>query len=361
MTARNNDDRRRAEHDGGGEYDGMDALMAVLVGAPVPREAREDAAYRAAHDAAAADVALLRRQLGLLGDTLARTGETGETGTEAGGPAPRAATAGPVDDAPPAADTAGPGADAGSSPRGASSKHGGGEADGTPPVPAVSAGSGPGGTPAAAGDGTGAEPDARGGFGTAPGVGDRGHGPQAGVGGATVTSLSSRRRARPKPLTVALKGLVAAAGATVVIGMGWLVVQSGGAGGEQDSGSAAADHAGRPQAGEEAKLSHAGYLACARLVIEGTVAKVETVPGTGQDRVTLDVDRYYKPATGQDRVSFPVDGDIEPRLRAGDHVLVGIPQGRAEPDLWATGEKEIARDRAWITAGLPESRTLPCP
>jgi hypothetical protein len=160
---------------------------------------------------------------------------------------------------------------------------------------------------------------------------------------------------------VALKGLVAAAGATVVIGMGWLVVQSDGAGGDQDSGSAAADSAGRPQAGAEAKVSHAGYLACARLVVEGTVAEVETVPGTGQDRVTLDVDRYYKPAKGRDRVSFPLDSDAEPRLRAGDHVLVGIPQGQAEPDLWATGEKEITRDRAWITAGLPESRTLPCP
>ncbi|MER7898405.1 hypothetical protein ABTX62_20435 [Streptomyces sp. NPDC096046] len=359
MTARNNDDRRRAERDGGAEYDGMDALMAVLAGAPVPPAAREDAAYRAAHDAAAADVAQLRRQLELLGDMLARTGETEEAGAEAGGPAARAATAGPAGDAlparaatagpagdaPPAADTAGPGAVAGSSPRGASSERGGGDADGSSPVPAVAAGSGPGGAPAAA------EPGAGGGVGAAPGVG----------GGATVTSLSSRRRARPKPLTVALKTLVAAAGATVVIGMGWLVVQSGGAGGEQDSGAAAAESAGRPQAGEETTLGHAGYLACARLVIEGTVAEVATVPGTGQDRVTVEVDRYYKPAQGQSRVSFPLDGDVAPRLRAGDRVLVGIPQGQAQPDLWVTGEKEIARDRAWITAGLPRSRTLPCP
>jgi hypothetical protein len=161
-----------------------------------------------------------------------------------------------------------------------------------------------------------------------------------------VTSLSARRD-RSKLLAVALKGVVAAVGASLVIGMGWLVTQSGGmgAGGDQGGSSAADSSAVRPQASGDAKLGQAGYLACA---------------GTGQDRVTLDVTRSYKPAKGQDRVVFPLATDVEPRLRAGDHVLVGIPQGQAEPDLWTTGEKEIARDRAWITAGLPESRTSPC-
>ncbi len=172
------------------------------------------------------------------------------------------------------------------------------------------------------------------------------------------------RRNRPRPLSLALRGLVAAAAATVVVGMGWLVVQGGaGAGsGDDSAGSSAADSAARPQHGsEDAKLGHAGYLACARLVVEGTVAEVEPVPGTGQDRVTLDVKRSYKPAKGQERVVFPMAEDVDPRLRPGDHVLVGITGGQAEPDLWSVGEQEIARERAWITAALPESRTIPCP
>ncbi|MCT9144914.1 hypothetical protein N4G67_38670, partial [Streptomyces violarus] len=147
------------------------------------------------------------------------------------------------------------------------------------------------------------------------------------------------------------------------VGMGWLVVQGGaGAGsGDDSAGSSAADSAARPQHGENAKSGHAGYLACARLVVEGTVAEVEPVPGTGQDRVTLDVKRSYKPAKGQERVVFPMGEDVDPRPRPGDHVLVGITGGQAQPDLWSVGEKEIARERAWITAALPESRTIPCP
>ncbi|MFE7900877.1 hypothetical protein ACFU3E_25900 [Streptomyces sp. NPDC057424] len=299
MTARNDDDRRHGERDGGGEYDGMDPLMAVLAGDPVPEEARRDAAFMAAHDAAAADVALLRRQLGLLGDTLARAGEA-EAGADTGTPAER-----------------------------------------TEPGPGATAGSGPGGLSAAAGGEGAAEP--------------------GGGGGSPVTALSSRRRTRPAPRAVALKGLVAAVGASLVIGMGWLVTQSGGMGAGGDQGAASDSAGGRPQtSGEDAKLGHAGYLACARIVVEGTVAGVETLPGTGRDRITLDVARYYKPDKGRKRITFPVETGVEPRLRAGDHVLVGIPGGQAGPDMWTTGEKEIARDRAWITEALPASRTSPC-
>ncbi|MEU3936848.1 hypothetical protein AB0E85_33155 [Streptomyces sp. NPDC029044] len=181
--------------------------------------------------------------------------------------------------------------------------------------------------------------------------------------GASVTPLPARRK-RPEPLAVALKGLVAAVGASMVIGMGWLVVQSGGmsAGGDQ-GGSSAADSsvAGGPHSEGDAKLSHAGYLACARIVVEGTVAEVETVPGTGQDRITLDVTRYYKPDKGRARITFPLETGAVPALRAGAPMLVGISGTQAHPDLWATGEKEIARERAWITDALPDSRSLPCP
>ncbi|MEU0196948.1 MULTISPECIES: hypothetical protein [unclassified Streptomyces] len=283
MTARNDDARRdgdaydggergRDAYDGGaydgGAYDALDPLMAVLVGDPLPSAARRDAGFMAAHRAAAADVALLREQLGLIGDTLAQQ--------------------------------------------------------------------------------AGAEPSA-------------------------VTPLSVRPRprtrpgprTRPRPLVLTLRGLAAAAVAAAVVGLGWVVVQSGAGAGNDTASSSAADSGARAESGagygaEEGKLSDAGYLACARLVVEGTVAEVEAVPGTGRNRVTLDVDRHYKPAEGRDRVVFPMDAGIDPPLRPGDHVLVGIRQGHAEPDMWTTDEREIARERAWITAALPESRTYPC-
>ncbi|MEU9223121.1 hypothetical protein AB0D40_01900 [Streptomyces massasporeus] len=189
--------------------------------------------------------------------------------------------------------------------------------------------------------------------------------PGGGGAGASVTPLAAHRtRTRSRrPLAMAMKGLVAAVGAGLVIGMGWLVVQSGdmGAGSDQGGSSAADSSAGRPHTEGGAKLSGAGYLACARIVVEGTVSAVEAVPGTGQDRITLDVTRYYKPDKGRAQITFPLETGAVPSLRAGDHMLVGISGDQAHPDTWATGEKEIARDRAWITDALPASRTGPCP
>ncbi|MDV9171618.1 hypothetical protein R6V09_16005 [Streptomyces sp. W16] len=52
------------------EYDGVDALMAAITGEPVPQAARADAAYMAEHRAATAHVALLREQLGIIGEAL---------------------------------------------------------------------------------------------------------------------------------------------------------------------------------------------------------------------------------------------------------------------------------------------------
>ncbi|MFJ3618272.1 hypothetical protein ACIPSH_08965 [Streptomyces iakyrus] len=186
--------------------------------------------------------------------------------------------------------------------------------------------------------------------------------PGSETGGASVTPLSARRDRR-RTWDLALKGLVAAVGAGLVIGMGWLVVQSGGmdTGSDQGASSAADGSAGREHAQEDAKLSHAGYLACARIVAEGIVTEVETVPGTGQDRITLDVTRYYKPDKGRARITFPLETGAIASLRSGEHLLVGISGDQAQPDMWATGEKEIARERAWITDALPASRTLPCP
>ncbi|GAA2395457.1 hypothetical protein [Streptomyces coeruleofuscus] len=308
MPARNDDGRRDAD------YDGMDALMAALVDDPLPEGARRDPAFMTAHRAAMADVAQLRDQLLLLGDTLARDAGADVAGAE-GEP--------------------GAGSEAGARARGEA---------------------GPAAGPHAEGPGAAVDPPVR----ELP-VGPRATGGRPGQ--RSGAGSSSGRRSRPRPLVVVLRGLAAAAAATVVVGMGWLVVQ-GGSGSGQDSGSgsdsAADSAAGSRQGVQESGPGRAGYLACARLVAEGTVAEVEPVPGTGQDRVTLDVDRYYKPAKGQDRVVFPMDEDAAPQPQPGERVLLGITRGQAQPDLWKAGEKEIAPERARIAAALPESGTLPC-
>ncbi|MFI5687092.1 hypothetical protein [Streptomyces sp. NPDC051636] len=53
------------------DADGLDALMAVLTERTLSGEARADTSFMAEHRAVTADVALLREQLGILGDTLA--------------------------------------------------------------------------------------------------------------------------------------------------------------------------------------------------------------------------------------------------------------------------------------------------
>lgn len=65
MTA----ERHENEYDGDA-YDGMDALMAAITDEPLPEAARADAGFMAEHALATAEVALLREQLGLIGEAL---------------------------------------------------------------------------------------------------------------------------------------------------------------------------------------------------------------------------------------------------------------------------------------------------
>jgi hypothetical protein len=53
------------------EHRGIDALMAAITDEPVPDETRADAAFMTEHRKATADVALLREQLGIIGNALA--------------------------------------------------------------------------------------------------------------------------------------------------------------------------------------------------------------------------------------------------------------------------------------------------
>ncbi|MFF9894783.1 hypothetical protein [Streptomyces longispororuber] len=172
----------------------------------------------------------------------------------------------------------------------------------------------------------------------------------------------------------ALLALAAMLAAGLLGGLVWLGASGGpGAGNDAGAGAAKGDGrssdagAGAPSGGGEGeqhdddagKLSPEGYVACARLIVEGTVESVETLPGGLQDRITLDVSRSYKPAEAPDEVTFVLDVTADPPLRAGDRALIGVPKGEASPDLWTTGA-DIAEDRAWILKALPKARDRTC-
>ncbi|MFE2516736.1 hypothetical protein [Streptomyces mirabilis] len=165
-----------------------------------------------------------------------------------------------------------------------------------------------------------------------------------------------RNRGR-RPLALVVGTLVVATVAAMVVGMGWILAHNG-VGASDSSGAKAADSG---TAGGSASLSAPGYLACARLVAEGTVADVEPLPGTTENRITLHVDRYYKPEKGKAEVVLVLDEEVAPRPREGDRVLVALQDDPATPTGWTTGEKAIADERAWIVKALPESRSLTCP
>ncbi|MFR0362365.1 hypothetical protein [Streptomyces sp. MCC20] len=237
------------------EDHGTDALMAALTGEEPPGGDRADAAFLSEYRAARADVALLRAQLGLIGDALAQDAAVRRR------PAPPRA------------------------PR-------------------------------------------------------------------------DRRRARGFA-----SGLLAvAAVATVLAGMGWLVTRAGGGAGE-DSG-ASADKAAAPSAASSAgsALGDPGRLACARLVAEGEVTRVEPVPATaGQERITLHVTRSYKPEKAPEKVVFVLGrGLAEKGLHKGERVLVALPEGSAVADRVVVGAREIARERAGLVRALPAAAGLRC-
>ncbi|GAB2844467.1 hypothetical protein GCM10027074_09000 [Streptomyces deserti] len=408
MTARKDDrdDRRDAGHDGvtydGAVYDGMDALMAALTDDPVPEEALRDPDFVTAHRAAAADVAVLREQLTLIGETLARGGEAAaDAGAEAGD----AACAGRGTATQPEAATrprpeAGPGTASASPVRPVSASEaelGAGSA--APEVSGLGseaeAGVGPvspvrpvspseavvrAASASAPGDGSGSEVE----LGAAAAASSMTFSPTADAEPRTasaapvtpmaepgaeddtgprspVRSVPARapRRSR-RPLAVVVGALAAAAAAGMVVGLGWLVVQAGSGTHDTASGSSADTSAEEAYGGG---FGSARYLVCARVVAEGTVVAVEPLPGGVQDRVTLEVSRSYqpeKPVKGTDEVTFVREEGVHPRLHEGDKALVGLPRGGALPDALFVTQKDIARERAWILRELPKARELSC-
>ncbi|WP_263170433.1 hypothetical protein [Streptomyces sp. SCSIO ZS0520] len=289
---------------------GADPLMAALLGEPPADEVRDDAGFRAEHARAVADLDLLREGLATLAEEL-----TGAAATSSPSPS-RSLSSG-----------AGAGAGAGA---GTAASAGAREPSVPPRVPPVQA------PPAASAPPRAATP--------AP---PRAHAPGC----------------RARRLVLGL----AAASAAVVLGVVGLTSLGGG---DREGAGDAADVR-RPEAsapGAEGPsdrdggsaggdLSPEGYVACAGLIVEGTVLEVTPVPGGLEERVILAAERYYKPESGKPRVSFVMGVNASSRPRVGDHALIGIPRGGATPDIWSTGSR-VAEERAWITAALPKARKL---
>ncbi|MGW7566008.1 hypothetical protein ACWGJV_07000 [Streptomyces tendae] len=170
---------------------------------------------------------------------------------------------------------------------------------------------------------------------------------------------------RRRPFRLAVGVLAAACAGVLVTGLGWLVVQSG-SGASEDAASSAADKSAArpssPAAGQEAAVVFGTprYLACARLVAEGTVTAADPVPGAARHRITLRVTRAYAPEESTGTATAFVLDDTLATLAPGDRVLVGALRDRPTADTVITGERNIATARTWITTSLPESRTLTC-
>ncbi|MEW2299118.1 hypothetical protein AB0958_03880 [Streptomyces sp. NPDC006655] len=188
------------------------------------------------------------------------------------------------------------------------------------------------------------------------------------VGDALAGPPPAQVRARPagrrRPLhhpgvrALGLAGALAAAFASAVFGIGWLAASGGSGAMSNGASDRAAGSASGPASPEH--TTGPGYLACARLVVEGTVTGVRHLSGSGEDRVTLRVTRAYKPARTAAEVEFLFGSGTDARVRTGARLLVGITEGRQVPDRYAVGEAEIAPERSWIVRDLPASRTMTC-
>ncbi|WP_203615360.1 hypothetical protein [Streptomyces sp. SID13726] len=161
-------------------------------------------------------------------------------------------------------------------------------------------------------------------------------------------------RARRRTRALAFGTLAVATVAAVVTGLGWLVGHSG-----SDRLSSADSGASKADAG--VRFGTPVYLACATTVAEGEVTVVKKLPATGELQVTVHVSRYFKQTRDLDHLTYVIgEYDLPAPLAQGTRVLFGVSGGAPNPDHWAVGEKEVARERAWVTAALPESRTLSC-
>ena len=241
------------------EHEGVDALMAAITDEPLPDAARADAGFMAEHAAATAEVALLREQLGIIGQALS-----------------------------------------------------------APPVP---------------------EPVTR----------------------PVPSRLTFPARRRHPALRVLAYGTLATAVvAGMVTGVAWLGAHNGGATADSSSAQSKSDAPAKVSGDGPPPSAPEQVLACDRLVVEGTVARVEKRADDPWSTVVLTVIRSYKPAKSPTQVSFLLDGGATPKPRTGQHVLVEVGRGRQNASLWAVGDTRVAANRAWIVKALPGSLHTAC-
>ncbi|MFJ8056274.1 hypothetical protein [Streptomyces sp. NPDC096142] len=251
------------------EHDGVDALMAAITGEPLPDAARADAGFMAEHATATAEVALLREQLGIIGEALS---------APAAPPAPHPVTR---------------------------------SVQARPARP------------------------------------------------STLTRPARRRH--PVLRVLAYGTLATAVIAGLVTGVAWLGAHDGGATADSSAAQGKSDASARMSGDGPPPADPEAALACDRLVVEGTVARVETRADDPWTTVVLTVIRSFKPARSPSQVSFLLDGGADPKPRAGQHVLVAVGRGRQNASLWAVGDTRVAANRAWIAEALPGSLHTACP
>ncbi|WP_229870634.1 hypothetical protein [Streptomyces longisporoflavus] len=172
---------------------------------------------------------------------------------------------------------------------------------------------------------------------------------------------------RRRRVTVAFGLAAATAAASLVGGLAWLAAVGGGgiaANKDSDAAKGVASGTGGKRAdgggSNDTDRKPGAYAACARLIVEGTVERVEPIPGGVSERIVLDVTRYYKPARGEKRITFVMDVDADPRLGPGDRTLIGIPRGEASPDVWSEGDKDLAKSRTWAERELRQGKGTQC-
>ncbi|MER5689693.1 hypothetical protein [Streptomyces sp. NPDC002205] len=167
------------------------------------------------------------------------------------------------------------------------------------------------------------------------------------------------RRGRGRRLVLALAASVSI-GALGIGGGAYLVANNGRVGGEG-----------------EMRLTPEGSVACAKVIAEGTVARVEPLEQEGKLRVVLNADRYYKPDEGRPQVVFTAEN--EDYFRPGVRMLVLVSQFTDEgPNTYREGDPAPPREameglagaadvsdalewgRKWVTEALPGSRGVEC-
>ncbi|MFI5853613.1 hypothetical protein [Streptomyces parvulus] len=180
---------------------------------------------------------------------------------------------------------------------------------------------------------------------------------------APQAAAAAPARPRRRPFALALGALAVACAGTLVAGLGWLVAQGGSGASDNGADKGVASDEGAGSAASGIAFGSPRYLACARLVAEGTVTGAAPVPGTGRHRITLDVTRAYKADGPGERDGEPLTFELDDavaRPAPGDRVLIGIPRYGDAPDTVITGSAAVAAERAVIKASLAESRTLTC-